>query len=69
MHGLSAVLLLAGPWMVYIRWVKDSVKYNEWMNPIDYEVDDTPAKSQPQAPLPGTLSATSEACALSGSTS
>ena len=26
-----------GPWKVYIRWVYDSEKYNEWMNPTDYE--------------------------------
>ncbi len=24
-----------------MRWLQDSVKYNEWMNPIDYEVEET----------------------------
>lgn len=28
-----------GPCRVYIRWVLDSDRYNEWMNPIDYEVE------------------------------
>lgn len=28
-----------GPWKVYVRWLKDSHKYNEWMNPIDYETE------------------------------
>lgn len=27
------------PYKVYTRWVTDSEKFNEWMNPIDYEVD------------------------------
>ncbi|KAL4857267.1 SWI/SNF complex subunit [Chlorella vulgaris] len=26
-----------GPWHVYARWLTDSEKYNEWMNPADYE--------------------------------
>lgn len=38
---LTAVFL-AGVWKLYLRWVKDSIKYNEWMNPIDYEMDDVP---------------------------
>lgn len=25
---------------VYLRWVTDSDKYNEWMNPIDYETEE-----------------------------
>ncbi|KAK9817370.1 hypothetical protein WJX74_007089 [Apatococcus lobatus] len=29
-----------GPWRVYVRWLTDSVKFNEWMNPIDYELDE-----------------------------
>jgi hypothetical protein len=40
----------AGPWKVYARWIKDSVKFNEWMNPIDYEVDDVPLD---KPPVPG----------------
>ena len=28
-----------------MRWIKDSLKFNEWMNAIDYEVDEPlPAK-------------------------
>lgn len=27
----------AGPCKVYIRWVYDSERFNEWMNPVDYE--------------------------------
>ncbi|EFN54822.1 hypothetical protein CHLNCDRAFT_134832 [Chlorella variabilis] len=26
-----------GPWHVYARWLTDSERYNEWMNPGDYE--------------------------------
>lgn len=26
-----------GSWKLYIRWVYDSEKFNEWMNPTDYE--------------------------------
>lgn len=29
-----------GPWKVYLRWVKDSELFNEWMNPIDYETEE-----------------------------
>jgi hypothetical protein len=25
---------------VYVRWVTDSEKYNEWMNPMDYETEE-----------------------------
>ncbi|KAL4441240.1 hypothetical protein ABPG77_011477 [Micractinium sp. CCAP 211/92] len=28
-----------GPWHVSVRWLTDSEKYNEWMNPADYEVE------------------------------
>lgn len=31
---------MRGPWKVYVRWLTDSVKFNEWMNPIDYELDE-----------------------------
>lgn len=24
---------------MYARWLTDSEKYNEWMNPIDYETE------------------------------
>jgi len=29
-----------GAWQVYIRWLTDSYKYNEWMNAIDYETEE-----------------------------
>ncbi len=29
----------AGVWHVYVRWLTDSLKYNEWMNPGDYETE------------------------------
>lgn len=29
------------PWRVYVRWVSDSDKFNEWMNPIDYETEES----------------------------
>lgn len=32
--------VLKGPAKVYLRWVKDSIHYNEWMNAIDYETDE-----------------------------
>lgn len=25
---------------VYVRWLTDSEKYNEWMNPVDYETEE-----------------------------
>lgn len=28
-----------GVWQVYVRWLLDSEKYNEWMNPGDYETE------------------------------
>ena len=31
---------MVGPWKVYPRWVQDSDKFNEWMNPIDYETEE-----------------------------
>ena len=30
----------AGPRKVYLRWLKDSRKFNEWMNPVDYETEE-----------------------------
>ncbi|KAK9830209.1 hypothetical protein WJX72_010310 [[Myrmecia] bisecta] len=33
-----------GPWKVYARWLRDSAKYNEWMNPIDYEPEEPGAE-------------------------
>lgn len=30
---------VAGVWHVYVRWLTDSEKYNEWMNPGDYETE------------------------------
>lgn len=29
-----------GPWRVYARWILDSEKHNEWMNPVDYETEE-----------------------------
>ena len=31
---------------MYARWLKDSAKFNEWMNPIDYEMEDAAAASK-----------------------
>lgn len=31
------VIPASGVWKVYLRWVYDSEKYNEWMNAADYE--------------------------------
>ena len=36
----------AGPWRVSLRWVLDSEKYNEWMNPIDYETEEALAEQE-----------------------
>ena len=30
----------AGPRKVYFRWLVDSKKFNEWMNPVDYETEE-----------------------------
>lgn len=27
-----------------VRWVYDSEKYNEWMNPVDYETEEAVAE-------------------------
>lgn len=29
-----------------LRWVLDSEKYNEWMNPIDYETEEALAEQE-----------------------
>ncbi len=39
----------AGPRKVYFRWLKDSKKYNEWMNAIDYETDEGAAEQEQRA--------------------
>lgn len=31
---------------VYLRWVVDSDRFNEWMNPIDYETEDAIAEQE-----------------------
>ena len=40
------MLCLAGPWKVLQRWLTDSVVYNEWMNPIDYETEEALAEQE-----------------------
>ncbi len=37
-------MLLTGAWKVTVRWVYDSEKYNEWMNPVDYETEEAVAE-------------------------
>ena len=32
--------MLVGPRKVYLRWLTDSRKFNEWMNPVDYETEE-----------------------------
>ena len=50
-------LLTAGPWKVLQRWLTDSVLYNEWMNPIDYETEEALAEQEAAGQqLPGTTS-------------
>ena len=34
----------AGPRKVYFRWLVDSKKFNEWMNPVDYETEEYQAE-------------------------
>lgn len=34
----------AGPKKVYFRWLVDSKKFNEWMNPVDYETEEYQAE-------------------------
>lgn len=44
----------SGPWKVYLRWVYDSEKFNEWMNPTDYETKEAQEEQeQAQAALKG----------------
>ena len=45
----EAMLPAAGPRKVYFRWLKDSKKYNEWMNAIDYETDEGAAEQEQRA--------------------
>lgn len=40
---------IKGPWKVYARWLQDSAKYNEWMNPIDYETEEAQAEQEAAA--------------------
>ena len=40
------MMCLAGPWKVLQRWLTDSVVYNEWMNPIDYETEEALAEQE-----------------------
>ncbi|GAB4819040.1 hypothetical protein N2152v2_006086 [Parachlorella kessleri] len=35
-----------GPWKVYVRWLTDSDKYNEWMNEEDYETEEAAAEAE-----------------------
>ncbi|KAA6426594.1 MAG: SWI SNF complex subunit SMARCC2 isoform 2 [Trebouxia sp. A1-2] len=35
-----------GPRKVYIRWLLDSKKFNEWMNPVDYETEEYQAEQE-----------------------
>ena len=35
-----------GPWRVYARWLLDSEKYNEWMEPADYETEEAAAAAE-----------------------
>ena len=37
-----------------VRWVRDSKKYNEWMNEIDYETEEGQAEQESKA-NPGLL--------------
>lgn len=39
-------MMHAGPRKVYIRWLLDSKKYNEWMNPVDYETEEYQAEQE-----------------------
>ena len=46
----------AGPFKVFKRWLTDSVAFNEWMNPIDYETEEALAEQEAAGQqLPGTL--------------
>jgi hypothetical protein len=38
--------MLTGPWKVTVRWVFDSEKYNEWMNPVDFETEEALAEQE-----------------------
>lgn len=41
-NGLSYTntAVVAGPRKVYLRWLVDSKRFNEWMNPVDYETEE-----------------------------
>ena len=43
----------SGPWKVYLRWVYDSEKYNEWMNPTDYETKEAEEEKEQTATAKG----------------
>ncbi|KAI8464815.1 MAG: hypothetical protein J3K34DRAFT_102566 [Monoraphidium minutum] len=63
----------SGPWRVTLRWAVDSEKYNEWMNPQDYEADEQKAKQVAAAEataalgVPGAAGAAAAAAAAVGS--
>ena len=40
LQDLDLVPMSAGPRKVYLRWLADSRKFNEWMNPVDYETEE-----------------------------
>ena len=42
----DSVHCFAGPWKVNPRWVLDSEKFNEWMNPVDYETEEAIAEQE-----------------------
>ncbi len=39
-----------------MRWVTDSEKFNEWMNPIDYETEESVEEQEAIAKANGTVS-------------
>lgn len=47
-----------GPWKVYVRWLYDSEKYNEVMNPIDYEVEQGEEQAHAQRGTRGGMAST-----------
>ena len=46
MQAAEHVYKDAGPWKVNLRWVLDSEKFNEWMNPVDYETEEAIAEQE-----------------------
>jgi hypothetical protein len=50
---LVVATCVRAPFQVYLRWVTDSEKFNEWMNPLDYETEEAIEEAEAAAKADG----------------